>query len=415
MDKQLNPTQEARSLTDHPRENQHNAQEAREQAILGRIREKTIAAFRQKQAAKANQPSEHSDPPKRWRIPVWRSWSLATAGIALCVMLPFWWGRQETTPPLQTTGALRVEGSPKDPIHRDFSVHAPKGTSGRLAVPAQWEIDIFGGTALSATRRARQLDIRLQHGRLHVHVHPHSMKHFRIRLSKGHQLWVRGTQFMVEQSSTSLYVEVQRGKVEISGRSNAPLLLQKGQGIHIDLTTQKSTRYPSPSLTDTLASKMTAIYQQSPSLLFRYAKDLLQSPSRTLAERRQYADIATALFSRSRKYQEESLLWLIAAHQKLYTPDTFPLYAGCQSCLRGQPFSTTCQTICAQCLREHKDPHTTKHILYSLSRAWSKREDAKSQQQRQRYCLLYQRLGNGGGTFDAWMDEHCKKPKIREE
>lgn len=415
MDKQHDTAQETRLHEAHPTENGRDAQKTREQAILQRVREKTLSAFRQKQAAKANPISASPENTSRSHFPAWRSWTLATAGLGLCVMLLLWWGKQETTLPLQTTGALRVQWSTKTPTSRDFFVHTQEGTSGRLAVPSRWEIDIFGGTAFSAKRQARQLDIRLQQGRLHIHVHPHSMKHFRLHLSKGHQLWVRGTRFTVEQSSTSLYIEVQRGKVEISGRFNASLLLQKGQGIHIDLTTQKSTRYPSPAPTDTLASTMTTIYKQSPSLLFRYAKDLLQSPSRPLAERRQCVDIAAALFSSSRKHQEESLLWLAAANQKLYAPDTFPLYAGCQSCLRGQPFSTICQQICARCLREHKDPITTKHILYSLSRAWSKRQDAKSQQQRQHYCLLYQRLNGSGGTFDIWMDEHCKKPTNRRE
>lgn len=382
----------------------HSASE-REKAILSRVREKAVLAYRAKQQELRHEAKEET----KSSIPWWRTLSLAGAGVGFCLALFLWIGTSQNPVPLDLEPSLRLSYSKNSAQEQAFQLRVASEKSGTFRAAKHWEIKAFGGTSLAVKRRAKQMDLELAQGRLQIHVHPNTMKRFVIRFHQGYKLWVRGTRFTVEQSAAWLYVEVQRGKVEIQRPGQSAVWLKAGHGLRVYFAKRQSATYQAPRKVEDRTKRMELLFQESPAMLLRYVQDLAQSPARPLAERRKLIDVATGIFYRARKYQEESVLWSLAVKLDLYAPQTtFAMYMGCKSCLLRKSFARSCQTMCGRFLKEGKDPHTRKHALYLVAARWLSSQATDAKQRVTGLCEDYKRDGHASPS-DAKMDALCKQ------
>lgn len=170
------------------------------------------------------------------------------AAAALLVFLQVPSQPQKTTPPTQrriweAKGDLQVQPLPSTQTRTTYALQVPLHKRAQIGHKGLWKASLRGGTKLKLTMPSpKQVHVKLNTGKIQVHVTPGTMKSFVVSWKGDSQVVVKGTRFTVEQLQDWIRVEVQHGTVAIEHKEHTRLV-HKGQGARLTLK-GKASAYP---------------------------------------------------------------------------------------------------------------------------------------------------------------------------
>ena len=335
-----------------------------EKEILHKVEELVVEQYKQHHATQSHSWS--------W---LWTAPALAATAAFLFFFLP-----QRTMPPnYQVGGALKLKTIRTKGTAPVMAVRVPGVGQGRLKEKGKWELQAQGGSNFRWERHSkRDTRIHLSRGKLRVHVNPGTMKRFSVHCTRGTQVFVKGTIFAVEQYPDGLWVEVERGRVEVRRKSGKVLNIKSKQGVFVPDQGKAPTIYSLPSKHMRALPRLKWLLQRGEyARLARFARG--ESQRKMLSKQKRHLILFTAslMLDGAKQYPSAARLYYESYKQQAPSAgaETTLVHAA-TSCHKGKNNSTLCKEIFERYLARYSENALARqrvlffnaHRLYRLGK-----------------------------------------------